>query len=105
MASPHAAAAVRNAMKASWDAVTAVRERAAVMTAKMAGTHHRSAARNIRGATQGNAAAHKVNSPSAEAPAEAAEGRQADSHAEANSYAHHHADRIRRHNKARIGNK
>jgi hypothetical protein len=92
-------------MKSSRDAVTAVRERAGVVSAKMAGTDHRSATRNVRGATQGDAAAHKVDSPTAEAPAEAAKGPQADGHAETDSDSHHDAHRNGRHNETRIGNK
>ena len=105
MTGSHTAAAVRNAMKSSWDAVTAMGERAGVVTAKMAGTYHRSATRNVRGATQGNAATDEVNSPPAEAPAEAAPGPQADRHAEADTDSHHYADRNRRHNKAGVGDK
>ena len=92
-------------MEASWDAVTAMGKRAAVVSAKMAGTRHRSATRNIRGATIGHAAAHIVNSPPAEAPAEAAIDPQADCHTEADSDSHYHSYRNRRHNKAGVGDK
>jgi hypothetical protein len=71
----------------------------------MAMTHHRDATRNVSGSTQGNATADKVNSPSAEAPAEAAEGAQADCHAEADSDSHHYTDRDRRHHKTGVGDK
>src|SRR5580692_10873040 len=81
----HVAAAMRHAMKATRDALPSMSERAAVVTAKMAVPHHRRATRNVRGAAQGHAAAHKVNSPPAEAPAEAAKGSQRDAHAEADS--------------------
>jgi hypothetical protein len=86
-------------MKSSGDAVAAVCERAAIVSAKMAGADDRSATRNVRGATQRYAATHIVNSPSAEAPAEAAKGSQADRHAEAES---DHADGHWRHHEGRI---
>ena len=78
-------------------------ERAAVVSAKMAGTRHGSATRNVIGAAQGYAAADKVSSPPAEAPAEAPKGAQRDSHAEADSDSHHDADRNWRHHERRVG--
>jgi hypothetical protein len=105
MTGSHTAAAMRNAMKAARDAFTSMSERAAVVSAKMAMTHHRRATRNIRGATQGHAAAHEVDSPPSEAPAEAAKRSQADGHAEADSNADDHADRNGRHHKSWVGDK
>jgi hypothetical protein len=101
----HVAAAMRGCMKSSGDAFTSMSERAAVVAAIMAMTHHRPATRNVRGATQGNAAADKVTPPPAEAPAEAAKGPQRNSHAEADSDADHDADRNGRHHKRRVGDK
>jgi hypothetical protein len=105
MTGSHTAAAMRHAMESPRDAFTSMSERAGVMTAKMAGAHHRMASRNVRGAAEGYAATHKVNSPPAEAPAEAAKGPEANRHSEADSDSDHYTDGNGRHYKRWVGDK
>ena len=90
-------------MEASRNAVPAMCERAAVVTAEVAVINDRSAVGNVVTPAKGHAASHKVRAPRVEAPAKPTEDPQPDSNSKPNSESHHYADRNRRHNEARVG--